>query len=135
MTWSRDQLQHVENGDDFKIAPYRPDGRTPGTLIWVWAVVVDDAVFVRSTNPASRWFAAALTQRAGIVESDNVQHAVQFEHVTDPLLQDRVDEEFARKYAADPYFSPDVLDRSRARIARVTVVVPGEEQPSPRHRR
>lgn len=122
MTWSDDQLRHIESSDDFKIAPYREDGATPGTLIWVWSAVVDHAVFVRSTNPASRWFAAALSQRAGIVEMSRVPHQVRFEHVTDEALRDRVDDAFARKYAADPYFSSELLHRSRERIARITRV-------------
>lgn len=122
MTWSDHQLRHIESSDDFKIAPYREDGVTPGTLIWVWTVVVDRAVFVRSTNPASRWFAAALAQRAGVVETDHIAYTVRFDHLTDQALQDRVDAAFTRKYAADPYFSSDMLVRSRERIARITPV-------------
>lgn len=93
---------------------------TPGTLIWVSSVVLDQAVFVRSANPESRWFAAALSRHAGIVEVGGVVHQVRFEHVIDENLRDRVDAAFARTYAADPYFSPEVLHRSRERIARIT---------------
>lgn len=50
--------------NDFHIAPYREDGFTPGTSIGVWAVSVDDVVFVRTGNPESRWFRAAVNQRA-----------------------------------------------------------------------
>lgn len=42
-----------------------------------------------------------------------------FEQVTDDRLRDRVDEAFAAKYGDDPYFSPDVLTRSREQIARI----------------
>jgi hypothetical protein len=128
MTWSNDQLRRIETSDDFRIAPYREDGATPGTLIWVWAVALDGAVFVRSANPDSRWFAAAVTQRAGIVETGGAQYQVRFEHVTDHHLQDRIDHAFVQKYSADPYLSPDVLQRSRARIARITPVTAEEDE-------
>ena len=128
MAWSDDQLQHIDENDDFTVAPFREDGVTPGTLIWVWAVVVDDGVFVRTANPLSRWFAAALTQQFGIVESGGSRYTVRFEHVTDNAFRGRVDDAFTRKYVADPYFSPDVLHRSRDRIARITPIVAGESR-------
>ncbi|ASW56346.1 DUF2255 family protein [Plantactinospora sp. KBS50] len=120
MPWSEDQLRAIASRDDFRIAPFRADGVTPGTLIWVWSAVVDDGVFVRSANPASRWFAAARSQRAGIAESAGARLAVRFDHVLDERLRDRVDEAFAAKYGADPYFAPEILRRSREQIARVT---------------
>lgn len=126
MSWSDGQLKSIDAGDDFTVAPYRPDGVTPGTSTWVWVVVVDDGAFVRTANPSSRWFAAALAQRGGVVESGGVRHRVRFEHVADDVLRERVDEAFARKYGADPYFSPDLLVRSRDRIARITPLAADE---------
>jgi hypothetical protein len=58
--WTSRQLDAIATADDFRTAPLRDDGVTPGTLIWVWAVHADGAIFVRSGNPQSRWFAAAL---------------------------------------------------------------------------
>ncbi len=126
MTWPEHDLRYIDANDDFRMAPFREDGVTPGTLIWVWAVVVDSGVFVRSANPRSRRFAAALAQGHGIAQSDGRQHTVHFQHVTDGSLRDRVDEAFMRKYEADPYFSPDVLSRSRAQIVCITPVVTEE---------
>ena len=128
MAWSDDQLRHVDKNDDFKVAPFREDGVTPGTPIWVWAVAVDDGVFVRTANPLSRWFAAALAQQYGIAELSGSRHTVRFEHVTDNALRSRVDDAFTRKYMTDPYFSPDVLNRSQDRIVRITPILAGESR-------
>jgi len=49
-TWKPEQLHALTNTDDFHIAPYRADGVTPGTLTWIWSVVVDDAIYVRAYN-------------------------------------------------------------------------------------
>ncbi|RWZ58444.1 DUF2255 family protein [Labedella populi] len=114
--WTREQLERVAASDDFHIAPYRDDGRTPGTSIWVWAVPVDDVVFVRTENPASRWFAAAIRQRAGHATLNGRTAPVSFDHVTDDALIDRIDAAFTAKYADDSYFSVALLQGSRTRI-------------------
>jgi hypothetical protein len=129
MAWPDDQLRHVDKNDDFKVAPFREHGATPGTLIRVWAVVVDDGVFVRTANPLSRRFAVAPAQQCGIVESDGARHTARFEHVTDTVLRGRVDDAFTRKYEADPYFSPDVLHRPQDHIVRITPICAKETGP------
>lgn len=53
-SWTQEQLEHVATSNDFHIAPYRENGSMPGTSIWVWAVSLDDVVFVRTGNPESR---------------------------------------------------------------------------------
>jgi hypothetical protein len=119
-TWTPEQLARVAISDDFHIAPFREDGRTPGTSISVWAVPVDDVVYVRTGNPASRWFAAATNQRAGHATLNGHTQPVAFEHITDDVLIDRIDAAFTAKYAHDSYFSIALLRDSRTRIAGLT---------------
>ncbi|MEU8974631.1 DUF2255 family protein [Streptomyces monashensis] len=129
MAWPDDQLRRVDKNEDFKVVPFREDGATPGSLIWVWAVVVDDGVFVRTANPLSRRFAAAPAQQRGIVESDGARHTARFEHVTNTVLRGRVDAAFTWKYEADPDFSPDMLHRSQDHIVRITPICAKETGP------
>ena len=48
------------------IAPFRDDGKTYGTLTWIWSVVVDGALYVRAYNGTqSMVVQAAISQKAG----------------------------------------------------------------------
>ena len=59
--WPKDQLRKIAATDDLHIAPFRDDGKTYGTLTWIWSVVVDDSLYVRAYNGQdSRWYHAAL---------------------------------------------------------------------------
>ncbi|MDQ0772982.1 hypothetical protein QF026_001448 [Streptomyces aurantiacus] len=118
-TWSPQTLKTVASTDDLHVAPYREDGVTPGTLIWVWSVVVHNSIFVRSANPSSRWFAAAMRERAGIVRAADYEGPVTFTPVTDEVLKDEIDAAYTDKYADDSYFSPAVLEKSRQQIAKI----------------
>jgi hypothetical protein len=117
--WTATQLATIATTDDFHIAPFREDGITPGTMIWVWSVPVGDGVYVRSGNPASRWFAAAVRQKAGMASGGGYTGPVTYEHVTDDALKDAVDVAFATKYRNDPHFSEDLLRRSRNQVAKL----------------
>lgn len=119
-TWTPEQLQRIAEADDFHVAPYRADGRTPGTLTWIWSVVVDDAVYVRAYNGVDgRWYQSALAQRAGRVTAAGEEHEVGFAPVDDADLQDRIDAAYSTKYAGSPYLPPMVSDRARAATVRV----------------
>ena len=121
-SWTPEQLERIAGGNDVHIAPYRDDGRTPGTSIWVWAASVDDVIYVRSANPSSRWFAAATRQRAGHATLDGHTRPIAFEHVTDDILIDRIDAAFTAKYANDPHFSIALLQRLRHQIAGIAPI-------------
>src|SRR4051794_14884672 len=119
-TWTAQHLAAIAIGDDFHLAPYRDDGASPGTMIWVWAVPVNGDVYVRSATPDSRWFAAARRQRAGRARGAGFDGEVVFEHVEAEHIKDLVDAAYTAKYGRDPYFSDDLLARSRHQIAKVT---------------
>ena len=56
-TWPKEELQRIAETDDLRVAPFRDDGATYGTLTWIWSVAVDGALYARAYNgPASRWF-------------------------------------------------------------------------------
>ncbi|CAM3723370.1 DUF2255 domain-containing protein [Occultella aeris] len=66
--WTAEQLASITDNDAFYVAPYRADGTTYGTDTETWALVVGEDVYVRAANgPQSRWYQAAITQRAGRV--------------------------------------------------------------------
>ncbi|MFT3797736.1 DUF2255 family protein [Microbacterium sp.] len=64
-TWPAEVIEKIAATDDLHIAPYHPDGKTTGTLTWIWSVV-DRRLFVRAWNGTrSRWYRSAIAQRAG----------------------------------------------------------------------
>lgn len=140
--WTQEQLEHVATSNDFQIAPHREDGSTPGTSIWVWAVSLEDVVFVRTGNPGSRWCAAAVNQRAGQATLNGRTARVAFERISDDALINRIDAAFTSKYSNDPYFSVKLLLRSRpassasppsSRTHVLTLgLQPGRRRPLPR---
>lgn len=80
MSWSRDQLTLIEETDLFYVAPFREDGTTYGTDTETWALVVDGSVYVRAASgPASRWYQAAIAQKAGRVKVADQYFDVTFE--------------------------------------------------------
>ncbi|MYS85748.1 DUF2255 family protein [Embleya scabrispora] len=117
--WTHDRLHHIAHGNDFHIAPDRDADLTPGRLIWVWAVTIDEDIYVRSANPDSRWFASAVTYRRGSVSIAGNALPAEFTLVTRDAVKDQVDDAYRDKYADDPYLSEDLLESSRNQIARV----------------
>ncbi len=100
--------------DDLHVSPFREDGVTYGTPTWIWSVVVDDELFARGYNgQKSRWYQAAVQQKAGRVKIAGLTHEVGFEVVTGDL-NDRIDEAYRKKYGGSPYLSPMIGPRARA---------------------
>lgn len=78
--WSTEQLNTIEAHESFYVSPYREDGITPGTPTETWALVIDGKVYVRAANGKdSRWYQAAITQKAGQVRVAGVSYDVVFE--------------------------------------------------------
>jgi hypothetical protein len=66
--WSPAQLAKIEANAALFVSPYRADGTTYATPTQTWALVVDGKVYVRgATGRESRWYQAAVTQKAGRV--------------------------------------------------------------------
>jgi hypothetical protein len=105
-TWSKDELRKIAEADDLHISPFREDGRTYGTLTWIWSVVVDDALYVRAYNGQnSLWYKAAVRHKAGRITAAGMTEEVAFEPV-DGKINDRIDDAYRAKYKGSPYLSP-----------------------------
>lgn len=73
--WPTTDLERIVAQDDLKIAPFREDGVTTGTPTWIWCVAVDGDLFVRAySGRSSRWYQAALRQRAGRIIAGGQTH-------------------------------------------------------------
>ena len=117
--WSKNELRRIAEADDLHISPFREDGKTYGTPTWIWSVVVDDALYVRAySGQKSRWYQAALQQRAGRITAGGMTKEVSFEPVEGPI-SDRIDEAYREKYRGSPYLNPMVGARARSATVKV----------------
>jgi Uncharacterized protein conserved in bacteria (DUF2255)/Enoyl-(Acyl carrier protein) reductase len=74
--WSGDVLRKVVEADDLHIAPFRENGKTYGTLTWIWSVAVDGALYVRAYNgQESSWYQAAMGQKAGRITAAGMKES------------------------------------------------------------
>lgn len=125
--WPTDTAQQIATTDDFHIAPYRPDGKTPGTLTWIWSVVVDGRVFVRAYNGQNgRWYRAAIAQRAGKITAAGAEHDATFTPVDDADLGSRIDAAYEAKYAGSPYLPPMIAAGPKAATVEITPLGPAD---------
>jgi hypothetical protein len=123
--WAEHTLGKVAATDDLHISPFREDGKTYGTPTWIWSVVVDGALYVRAYNGQnSRWYQAAIRQKAGRIRAAGRTHDVIFEPVEGPV-NDRIDEAYRAKYKSSPYLAPMI--GARARSATVRIVPQGNQ--------
>jgi len=118
-TWKKDDLQKIAETDDLHFAPFREDGTTYGTPTWIWSVAVDDALYVRGYNgQKSRWYQAALKQKAGRIIAAGMTKEVSFEPISGPI-NDRIDDAYRSKYSKSEYLSPMIGARARAATVRI----------------
>ncbi len=119
-TWANEELRKIAETDDLHIAPFREDGVTYGTPTWIWSIVVDDALYVRAYNGVnSRWYQAALKQKAGRIIGAGMTKEVSFEPVGGSL-NDSIGDAYRSKYASSPYLKPMISARARGATVRVT---------------
>jgi hypothetical protein len=118
-TWLIDELERIAATDDLHISPFRDDGTTYGTPTWIWSVAIDGALYVRAYNGRdSRWFQAAMRQKAGRITAAGLTREVTFEPV-DGLINDRIDNAYRAKYRGSSYLSPMIGTRARSATAKV----------------
>jgi hypothetical protein len=118
-TWLKDELRKIAEADDLHISPFREDGKTYGTPTWIWSVAVDGTLYVRAYNGrASRWYHAAMRQRAGQITAAGLTKEVTFEPVEGPV-NDRIDDACRAKYAGSPYLDPMIGKRARSATVRI----------------
>ena len=96
------------------------DGKTHGTPTWIWSVVVDGALYVCAYNGQnSRWYRAAMRQRAGRITAAGMTKDVAFETV-EGEINDRIDDGYRAKYKGSPYLDPMIAKRACSATVRVT---------------
>lgn len=117
--WPKNELRKIAESDDLHISPFREDGKTYGTPTWIWSVVVDDGLYVRAYNgKSSRWYQAALRQKAGRVTAAGITKEVSFEPV-EGEINDRIDDAYRTKYKGSPYLDPMIGEPVRAATVRL----------------
>jgi len=118
-SWAKGELRKIAEADDLRIAPFREDGVTYGTPTWIWSVAVGDALYVRGYNGTnSRWYQAALRQKAGRIVAAGMTKEVIFEPVAGPI-NESIDDAYRAKYAGSPYLSPMISARARAATVKI----------------
>jgi hypothetical protein len=117
--WPKDELDKISQTDDLHISPFREDGTTYGTPTWIWSVVVDDALYVRAYNgQSSRWYQAAMRQKAGRITAAGLTREVSFEPVA-ATMNNRIDGAYRAKYKSSPYLRPMIGTGARSATVRV----------------
>jgi hypothetical protein len=121
--WNREELNKVAKADDLHIAPYREDGKTYGTPTWIWSLAVGDALYVRGySGQESRWYQAAMRQKAGRIIAAGMTREVAFEPVDDDGVNDQIDEAYRAKYRGSAYLNPMIGKRARSATVRIVPV-------------
>jgi hypothetical protein len=121
MSWALDELAKIDQADDLKIAPFREDGATYGTPTWIWEVVVDGELYARGYNgQKSRWYQAAVRQKAGRIIAAGTTREVAFDAVDGPI-NDRIDDAYRAKYGNSQYLAPMISARARGATVRIAL--------------
>ena len=117
--WSKDELRRIAEADDLHISPFREDGVTYGTPTWIWSVAVGDHLYVRAYyGKNSRWYQAALREKAGRITAAGMTKEVTFEPVNGPI-NDLIDDAYRAKYQGSPYLSSMISDRARSATVKI----------------
>jgi hypothetical protein len=118
--WANDDLKKIAESDDLHISPFREDGKTYGTPTWIWSVAVDSDLYVRPYNGKdSRWYQAALQQKAGRITAAGMTKEVAFGRIPD-AMNNRIDDAYRAKYGGSPYLKPMIGARAREATIKVT---------------
>jgi hypothetical protein len=83
-------------------------------------VVVDDSLYVRGYNgQRSRWYQAALKQKAGRITAAGMTKEVSFE-VEQGTTNNRIDDAYREKYKGSPYLKPMIGERARSATIKIS---------------
>ncbi len=117
--WLIDELNKIRETDDLHISPFREDGVTFGTPTWIWSVVVEDELFVRAYNGRdSRWYQAALKQKAGKIIAAGMTKEVNYEPV-EGEINVLIDDAYKQKYKDSTYLMSMVGNRARSATVKI----------------
>ena len=81
--------------------------------------MVDDALYVRGYHgQKSRWYQAAVQQKAGRITTAGMTKEVTFEPANGPI-NDRIDDAYRAKYKGSSYLSPMIGTRARSATVKI----------------
>lgn len=113
------EIGQIAQKDDLHIAPFREDGVTYGTPTWIWSVMVNDNLYVRAYNGTkSRWYQAAMKQKAGKIKAAGMVKNVRFEPITGDI-NNKIDDAYREKYGDSSYLGSMTSERAKAATVRV----------------
>ncbi|NIK93293.1 DUF2255 family protein [Mangrovimonas sp. CR14] len=116
---TQEDITTIAERNDFHIAPFREDGETYGTLTWIWVVEVQGELYVRAySGTRSRWYEAAIQQKAGKIKAAGLERAVKFEPVSG-AVNDQIDEAYKLKYSGSPYLGSMISERAKTATVKV----------------
>ena len=120
--WTQQDLAEIDGHDELDVAPRRADGSLARPRI-VWAVRVDDDVYLRSVNGSEgAWYRTTRARHEGHVTTGTVDVDVAFTDVENAEeLEERIDAAYRAKYAR--YSGPVASitgDKARATTMRLT---------------
>ena len=116
---TKHEIEKIAQKDDFHIAPFREDGKTYGTPTWIWSVMVNGNLYVRAYyGTKSRWYQAAIREKAGKIEASGIVKDVQFEAVTGNI-NEKIDDAYREKYSSSPYLNSMISSRAKAATVRI----------------
>lgn len=124
MGWTSDELTRLGRAEELRIAGRRDDGSLR-KLVIIWAVVVDEDLYLRSVRgPEGAWYRGVQQRYEGRVESGGVAQDVRFEDVpADDAVQERIDAAYAAKYPRHPS-AVDSIVTPEARGTTLRVLAP-----------
>ncbi len=116
--WTDEELA-VANKEDIHIAAPNEDG-TMHAPTWIWVVVADGNLYVRSYNgKTGRWYLAAKRAGHGQVTFGDITKDVNFEFIDDPMIDAKVDEAYKQKYAGSLYLDGPLSEPMRSTTVRL----------------
>ena len=121
--WNEQELAELDARDEVRIASVRKDGTfTSGRIIW--AVRLDDEVYVRSVNGRdSAWFRGTRARNEGRIEVGGLTKDVAFVDIdASDEIEDRIDRAYASKYRDYAKSIVDHINSPEARAATIRLV-------------
>ncbi len=114
-TWTNNELKKVGDAEELQIAGRKADG-SMRKRVTIWVVRVGDGLYVRSyQGNRGAWYRGALARHEGRIWAGGVEKDVSFVEVSDPGVNDQIDEAYQSKYGRYSQFvSPMLTDEVRA---------------------
>jgi len=95
--WTGDELRRIGGATELHLASRRND-ETLRTFTTMWAVSVEDELYVRSAGGPDRpWYRHALATGTGRIRAGGVERDVIFD-AADPAIHDAIDAAYHAKY-------------------------------------